>query len=184
MAAIYADYEARQIRFDAKEHREGGKVEGLIGALARRSLMAASARGLMYPRAIAAALSFRVHRHLAKAVVDICVFSGSASDGLQREFDQHRKMVRTRRLERAGRMDENVALGEDLIDRQAGKAQAFGQPAVEPCRSDRTDRRQCCRLWRCGRWRALHGMALRSPASSAVSDMAPSDSASPSICAD
>ena len=36
MAAIYADYEARQIRFDAKEHREGGRVEGLIGALARR----------------------------------------------------------------------------------------------------------------------------------------------------
>jgi predicted secreted Zn-dependent protease len=37
MAAIYADYEARQIRFDAKEHREGGPVEGLIGALARRN---------------------------------------------------------------------------------------------------------------------------------------------------
>ena len=33
MAAIYADYEARQIRFDVKEHREGGRVEGLIGAL-------------------------------------------------------------------------------------------------------------------------------------------------------
>jgi predicted secreted Zn-dependent protease len=36
MAAIYADYEARQLRFDAKEHREGGNVERLIGALVRR----------------------------------------------------------------------------------------------------------------------------------------------------
>ncbi len=33
-AAIYADYEARQNRFDAREHREGGKVERLIDALA------------------------------------------------------------------------------------------------------------------------------------------------------
>jgi predicted secreted Zn-dependent protease len=32
-AAIYADYEARQIKFDAREHRNGGKVEGLIEAL-------------------------------------------------------------------------------------------------------------------------------------------------------
>ena len=36
MTAIYADYEARQIRFDAREHREGGRVEGLIEALAGR----------------------------------------------------------------------------------------------------------------------------------------------------
>jgi predicted secreted Zn-dependent protease len=35
MAAIYADYEARQIKFDAREHREGGRVEGLIGALVK-----------------------------------------------------------------------------------------------------------------------------------------------------
>lgn len=34
--AIYADYEARQIRFDTREHREGGPVEGLIDALTRR----------------------------------------------------------------------------------------------------------------------------------------------------
>lgn len=33
MTAIYADYEARQIRFDAKEHRERGRVEALIAAL-------------------------------------------------------------------------------------------------------------------------------------------------------
>ena len=33
MAAIYADYEARQIKFDAREHREGGPVEGLIDRL-------------------------------------------------------------------------------------------------------------------------------------------------------
>ena len=36
MAAIYADYEARQIKFDAREHREGGKVDGLIEALVGR----------------------------------------------------------------------------------------------------------------------------------------------------
>ncbi len=36
MAAIYADYEERQVRFDDKEHREGGRVDGLIGALTRR----------------------------------------------------------------------------------------------------------------------------------------------------
>jgi predicted secreted Zn-dependent protease len=36
MTAIYADYEARQIKFDAREHREGGRVEGLIGALTGR----------------------------------------------------------------------------------------------------------------------------------------------------
>lgn len=35
MAAIYADYEKRQIAFDAREHRDGGKVEGLISALVR-----------------------------------------------------------------------------------------------------------------------------------------------------
>lgn len=33
MTAIYADYEARQIKFDAREHREGGAVEGLIDRL-------------------------------------------------------------------------------------------------------------------------------------------------------
>lgn len=31
--AIYADYEARQIAFDAREHRDGGKVEALVRAL-------------------------------------------------------------------------------------------------------------------------------------------------------
>jgi predicted secreted Zn-dependent protease len=36
MSAIYAEYEARQLRFDAKEHRQGGRVEGLIEALTRR----------------------------------------------------------------------------------------------------------------------------------------------------
>jgi predicted secreted Zn-dependent protease len=36
MTAIYADYEARQIGFDAREHREGGRVEGLIEALVGR----------------------------------------------------------------------------------------------------------------------------------------------------
>ena len=35
-AAIYADYEARQIRFDAREHSDGGKVEGLIETLVGR----------------------------------------------------------------------------------------------------------------------------------------------------
>lgn len=33
MTAIYANYEARQIRFDAREHREGGPVEALIDRL-------------------------------------------------------------------------------------------------------------------------------------------------------
>lgn len=33
--AIYAVYEARQIRFDVKEHREGGNVEKLVAALAK-----------------------------------------------------------------------------------------------------------------------------------------------------
>ncbi|HWK65486.1 MAG TPA: DUF922 domain-containing protein [Rhizobiaceae bacterium] len=33
LAAIYADYEARQVQFDSKEHREGGRVEGLVDAL-------------------------------------------------------------------------------------------------------------------------------------------------------
>jgi predicted secreted Zn-dependent protease len=36
MTAIYADYEARQIKFDAREHRDGGKVEGLIEGLVGR----------------------------------------------------------------------------------------------------------------------------------------------------
>ncbi len=35
MAAVYADYEARQIRFDSKEHAGGGQVEDLIDALIR-----------------------------------------------------------------------------------------------------------------------------------------------------
>jgi predicted secreted Zn-dependent protease len=33
MADIYADYEARQVRFDVKEHSDGGAVERLIDAL-------------------------------------------------------------------------------------------------------------------------------------------------------
>lgn len=33
MAAIYADYEARQNKFDAREHRDGGPVEKLIDRL-------------------------------------------------------------------------------------------------------------------------------------------------------
>ena len=36
MAAIYAEYEARQIRFDTREHGDGGRVEGLIEALVGR----------------------------------------------------------------------------------------------------------------------------------------------------
>ncbi|MEP9388811.1 DUF922 domain-containing protein [Mesorhizobium sp. KR9-304] len=35
-AAIYAQYEARQIQFDVREHRNGGRVEGLIEALLGR----------------------------------------------------------------------------------------------------------------------------------------------------
>ena len=35
MAAVYAEYEARQVRFDAVEHREGGPVDKLIKALMR-----------------------------------------------------------------------------------------------------------------------------------------------------
>lgn len=34
-AAIYADYEARQNRFDAREHRDGGYVQRLIDAFVR-----------------------------------------------------------------------------------------------------------------------------------------------------
>ncbi len=34
--ATYAKYEERQVSFDAREHRTGGPVEGLIGALTRR----------------------------------------------------------------------------------------------------------------------------------------------------
>lgn len=33
--AIYTDYEARQIRFDAREHSEGGNVDKLVTALVR-----------------------------------------------------------------------------------------------------------------------------------------------------
>jgi predicted secreted Zn-dependent protease len=36
MSAVYADYEARQLSFDSKEHRGGGPVEDLIEALIRR----------------------------------------------------------------------------------------------------------------------------------------------------
>lgn len=35
VAAIYADYEARQVQFDSKEHRQGGRVEGLVDALVK-----------------------------------------------------------------------------------------------------------------------------------------------------
>jgi len=35
IADIYAEYEARQLRFDAKEHGDGGTVERLIGAFLR-----------------------------------------------------------------------------------------------------------------------------------------------------
>ena len=35
MASVYADYEARQLRFDAKEHSPGANVERLIEALIR-----------------------------------------------------------------------------------------------------------------------------------------------------
>lgn len=35
MAAVYAEYEARQVRFDKVEHREGGPVDDLIKALIR-----------------------------------------------------------------------------------------------------------------------------------------------------
>ncbi|TIR96748.1 MAG: DUF922 domain-containing protein, partial [Mesorhizobium sp.] len=33
--AVYAEYEARQNAFDAREHREGGHVEHLVAALIR-----------------------------------------------------------------------------------------------------------------------------------------------------
>lgn len=33
--AVYADYERRQVAFDAREHRAKGVVEGLVGALIR-----------------------------------------------------------------------------------------------------------------------------------------------------
>ena len=33
MQKIYAEYEARQVRFDAREHRRGGPVERLIDRL-------------------------------------------------------------------------------------------------------------------------------------------------------
>jgi predicted secreted Zn-dependent protease len=33
--AIYAEYEARQVRFDAREHGEGGNVEKLVAALVK-----------------------------------------------------------------------------------------------------------------------------------------------------
>jgi predicted secreted Zn-dependent protease len=36
VAAIYAEYEARQVQFDSKEHRDGGQVEGLVDALVRK----------------------------------------------------------------------------------------------------------------------------------------------------
>ena len=36
MSAVYADYEARQLGFDSKEHRSGGPVEHLIEELIRR----------------------------------------------------------------------------------------------------------------------------------------------------
>ncbi len=36
MNAVYADYEARQLAFDAREHRSGGPVEHLIEELVRR----------------------------------------------------------------------------------------------------------------------------------------------------
>lgn len=36
MQAIYDDYEARQVRFDKREHRNGGPVEKLITALEKR----------------------------------------------------------------------------------------------------------------------------------------------------
>ena len=36
MAAIYAEYEARQIKFDSREHGDGGRVERLIDALVGR----------------------------------------------------------------------------------------------------------------------------------------------------
>lgn len=36
MSAVYADYEARQLSFDTREHRAGGPVEDLIEALIRR----------------------------------------------------------------------------------------------------------------------------------------------------
>lgn len=32
--AVYAEYEARQVAFDKREHRDGGKVDGLVAALA------------------------------------------------------------------------------------------------------------------------------------------------------
>jgi predicted secreted Zn-dependent protease len=33
--ALYAQYEKKQITFDAREHKEGGHVDGLVGALRR-----------------------------------------------------------------------------------------------------------------------------------------------------
>lgn len=36
VGSIYADYEARQQRFDALEHQPGGPVDRLVGALTRR----------------------------------------------------------------------------------------------------------------------------------------------------
>jgi predicted secreted Zn-dependent protease len=36
MSAVYADYEARQLDFDTREHRAGGPVEQLIEALIQR----------------------------------------------------------------------------------------------------------------------------------------------------
>ncbi len=72
MEAIYAEYEARQIKFDAREHREGGPVEGLIDEAGGGRLTALLGRSAAV--AVSGILRFRL-------------------GGLQRELDQHRQVV-------------------------------------------------------------------------------------------
>ena len=44
-------------------------------------------------------------------------------------------MIRTDRFQRTRRMDHDIALGENVIDRQACETQSLRQSAVEPCRA-------------------------------------------------
>ena len=131
IAVIYAKYEARQIEFDRGRARRGRQCR-TAGDAARQGQVNCEWR-LVNSAGSASPCSRASHSCSVLAVQRcrrLCILlrRGAAE---QRELDQHRQMVGADGLERLCRQDHDIALGEDLVDRQAGIGpQCVGQPAA------------------------------------------------------
>lgn len=113
VTAVYSQYEKRQILFDKKEHGGGGNVERLI-------------LGLKNNAPVFDRLSAARRRLRRKPDSYRRLFLVTFRWACQRKLDQNRQMVGSGVILRRCRMDDHIALGEDLVDRQADPwAQCF-----------------------------------------------------------